>query len=566
MADEMNRSRVARQGLGASWRPDREQERFELLLELSRAFSARLDLDELLPLVLQRCKEVLGAEGCSILLLDASRTQLTFPATSSVTPGVDERLRGLSFPASHGVAGEVLRSGNAIRVSDVGRDAHFYSEVDELTGTRTTEMLCAPLRTHEGVTGVIEVLNCLEGSFDDEDLAFIDALAGSVAVAIENARLVDHIRQSEIQLQQEVTGLRREIVHRGRFSEVIGGSSAMQAVFSLMESAGDSAITVLLEGETGVGKEVIASAIHSNGPRSAAPFITINCGALPANLLESELFGFSRGAFTGATSDKQGLFEAADGGTLFLDEIGETPPDLQVKLLRALQEGEIRRIGETRPRQVDVRVISATNRDLATEVRERRFREDLYYRIRVFPILVPPLRERREDVPLLASFFLERIAVRLGKPVSSIDGSALERLVEYGWPGNVRELENELERAIALAPREGRIGLDCLSERIAEAVAPGEHASGGSVRYEGTLRTARRAFERDFVAEVLARHGGNATRAARELGISRQMLQRKIREYGLREAASDPARAPRPVGSPDPREAASVSPPVIRNR
>ncbi|MFP8875295.1 MAG: sigma-54 dependent transcriptional regulator, partial [Myxococcota bacterium] len=325
--------------------------------------------------------------------------------------------------------------------------------------------------------------------------------------------------------------------------QITGNSQALRRVLSLMESAVDSAITVLLEGETGVGKEIIASAIHANSPRAKAPFVTVNCGALPGPLLESELFGFARGAFTGATREKPGLFEAADRGTLFLDEIGDTPPELQVKLLRVLQEGELRRLGETRSRRVDVRVISATNRDLEAEVSANNFREDLFYRLSVFPIRVPPLRERREDIPLLTTVLLERISKRLQRPVGSLTARALDHLTRHQWPGNIRELENELERAVALTAPSMVISHECLSDRVLTAAA-GSRLAGATSKSEprGNLKAARQAFEREFVATVLDQHGGNATRAARELGISRQMLQRKIRDWDLRKLSGSRAR------------------------
>ncbi len=358
----------------------------------------------------------------------------------------------------------------------------------------------------------------------------MDALAGSVAIALENARLYQQVRHSESQLKEEVALLQRERTHQQRFAEIIGNGAAMGKVFALMESAISSPITVLLQGETGTGKELVARAIHYHGPRKEKPFVAVNCGALTETLLESELFGYKKGAFTGATTDKPGLFEAANGGTIFLDEIGETTPALQVKLLRVLQEGEIRRVGETHTRRVEVRVLSATNRDLTQEVQHKRFREDLYYRLSVFPITVPPLRERREDIPLLVTHFLHRISNKLGKHVQGITHEAIELFVQYSWPGNVRELENEIERAVALTPEGDTITPAYLSEKIVA-----QRAVRVSLPAEaGTLRQARLTFEREYVAEVLRQHQGNAVQAAKALGISRQMLQTKIKEYGLR--------------------------------
>ena len=505
-------------------------ERFALLLELSRAFGARLELDALLRLVLERTSEALGAEGCSVLALDRAAGQLYFLASSDPALRGREPLADLRFPADRGVAGRALREGRALLVSDVASDASFFPDIDAQTGVRTRSLLCAPLPAPDGALGVIEVVNRRGGgAFGDEDLAFLDALAGSLAVALENARLYAAVRSDQARLEREVSALRRERRQRERFADVVGSAPAMERVFALMEVAAESSITVLLQGETGVGKELVARAIHRHGPRRDRPFLAVHCGALPESLLESELFGYRRGAFTGAVEDRAGLFEAAHGGTLFLDEIGETTPATQVKLLRALQEGEIRRVGDTRVRKVDVRVISATNRALTGEGAEG-FRQDLYYRLAVFPILVPPLRERREDVPALVSQLLERARRRLGKAVAGIEPAALERLAAYDWPGNVRELENEIERAVALAPSRGTIALSHLSERVFAPRGAGL-AAGEPI---GPLREARAAFERRYVAAALARCEGNATRAARSLGLSRQMMQRKIREYGLR--------------------------------
>ena len=516
--------------------PLSDSSRFALLLELSRGFNAHTELDTLLPAVIARSRQVLNAEGCSLLLVDEEAQELYFPLTSSQMAGVDAQLEEVRFPVSDGIAGEVVRTGRPLWVGDAGRDERFYSGVDQLTGSHTRDLLCAPLRTHGGVIGAIEVVNSLGSGFSDTDLEFLDALAGSVAIAVENARLIEALRLRERQLRHEVTSLRRERVRANLFPEIIGRSPAMLRVLSLMESAVDSAITVQLRGETGVGKEIVARAIHSHGPREEQPWIALDCGAMPASLIESELFGFSRGAFTGAQQDKAGLFEAASGGTLFLDEIDSMSLDQQAKLLRVLQEGELRRLGETRTRRVDIRIISATNRDLEEEVRQSRFREDLYYRLNVFPIEIPPLRERREDVPALAKSLLQRAATRNEIPVKPIEAAALDTLSAYDWPGNVRELENELEHATALSGTGSPIKRKHLSDRVLMSGAGG--ATSGESLPAGVqvdLQTARRDFERQFVAAVLDRCDGNATHAAQELGISRQMLQRKIRDYGLRE-------------------------------
>jgi transcriptional regulator with PAS, ATPase and Fis domain len=320
---------------------------------------------------------------------------------------------------------------------------------------------------------------------------------------------------------------------------VIGQSPTMAEVFRLIEKAASSTIAVLIEGETGTGKELVARAIHSVGPRSAARFVAVNCAALPETLLESQLFGHRRGSFTGANQDQPGLFEAASGGTVFLDEIGEMPLTMQPKLLRVLQEGEIVPIGDTRPRKVDVRVISATNRELVAEVESRGFRQDLYYRLAAFPILLPPLRERREDIALLAERFLTVSAHRQHKHIRGIAPAALECLVRFDWPGNVRELQNEIQRAVVLATDGEQIDTGHLSTRIvnpeptAEPV-PQAGAVDGAGGPPSRLAGARAEFEARYIAEVLKQQGGNVSRTATVLGLSRVGLHRKLKEYGLR--------------------------------
>jgi Nif-specific regulatory protein len=508
-----------------------DSERFSLLLDLCRAFSALMELDELIPFIIARTREVLQAENCAILLLDEKRQELVVPVTSDVNPEVEKRFQGLRFPADKGIAGWVLHEGKALLIPDVSQDTRWYTGVDKHTGAHTHDLLYAPLRTKHGIIGMIGLRNKQVGTFTNEDLHFLDALSGSMAIAIENARLYQHVRQSEARLQAEVAILHREMIHHRRFTEIIGTAPAMEPVFRLMASALSSSITVLLEGETGTGKDLIARTIHHHGPRKDRPFVAVNCGALPDTLLESELFGHKKGSFTGALQDKPGLFEVADGGTIFLDEIGETSRTMQVKLLQVLQEGEIRRVGEIQSRRVDVRVISATNRDLVQEVQRKRFRADLYYRLSVFPIRVPSLRERREDIPLLATHFLRQSDTNADKQIPDIAPEALEKLVQYAWPGNVRELKNEVERAVALAPDQTPITVEHLSERI---VSQTTLHIPFSPKIQ-SLKQARSAFERDYITTLLQHNQGNVIKTAKALGISRQMLQRKIKTLGLRD-------------------------------
>jgi two-component system response regulator HupR/HoxA len=322
---------------------------------------------------------------------------------------------------------------------------------------------------------------------------------------------------------------------------VVGTGPAMEAVFRLMTKAAGSSIPVLIEGETGTGKELVARAVHAVSARGRAPFVAVNCAALPESLLESQLFGHRRGAFTGADRDRVGLFQAANDGTIFLDEVGEIPLTMQAKLLRVLQEGEVTPLGDTTPRQVDVRVISATNRCLADEVEARRFREDLFYRLSSFPITLPPLRERREDIPLLAERFVAEAAHGHRKRVAGIDPEALECLAQFEWPGNVRQLRNELQRAVVLLEDGEAVGVQHLSPRLrspaASSPTPGAPPAPAEAPANGTsseLRGARAAFEARHIAAVLERQGGNVSRAAEALGLSRMQLHRKLKEYGIR--------------------------------
>jgi two-component system response regulator HupR/HoxA len=338
----------------------------------------------------------------------------------------------------------------------------------------------------------------------------------------ENVRLVDELRRANERLASENAYLRQTTVAE---DEIVGRSQGIRDVLALVARVAPSRSTVLVEGETGTGKELVARAIHAASPRHDRLFVAVNCAALSEGILESELFGHRRGAFTGAVADRKGLFEVADGGTLFLDEISETTPALQAKLLRVLQEGEIRPVGENRARAVDVRVLAATNRNLVEEVKAGKFREDLLYRLRVFPIRLPPLRERVEDLPLLARHLVRRLAVQLKKPVGDPSDEALAILARYPFPGNIRELANELERAILLADPGAPITEDLLSDRLQEVAGDGAPASALQRRTDG--------FEREQIESALARHGGVKARAAEELGITYRGLLKKMRRLGM---------------------------------
>jgi len=353
----------------------------------------------------------------------------------------------------------------------------------------------------------------------------------SYELANENIALAAALAEANERLRAENLYLRREVERKYAFERIIGNSPAMHRVFEVMEKVAQTDATVLITGETGTGKDLVARAIHYSGSRKPQRFVAQNCAALPDTLLESELFGHVRGAFTGAYADKKGLFEVAHRGTVFLDEVGETHPGMQVRLLRVLQDGEIRPLGSSDTRVVDVRIVAATNRDIRKEVEEGRFREDLYYRLRVVEIALPPLRERREDIPTLAHSFLDESNERMGRTLQGFTNAAMDRLVAYEWSGNVRELENEIERAVALAGDAETISDDMLSEHIRDAT-PAAAPDVTSTPSDLPLSVALDALKRRMIEDAIQGEGSK-TAAAKRLGIPRQSLQKMMKRLGI---------------------------------
>ncbi|MBN2192414.1 MAG: sigma-54-dependent Fis family transcriptional regulator [Polyangiaceae bacterium] len=354
----------------------------------------------------------------------------------------------------------------------------------------------------------------------------LETVVAAVDRAVNHKRLVD--RNQFLERQLELTA---------QFEGIVGSSKPLADVFAMVESVAPTDVTVLVTGESGTGKELVARAIHTRSHRASRPFIAINCAALAESVLESELFGHVRGAFTGAVVSRRGLFEEASGGTLFLDEVGELAPATQVRLLRVLQEGEIRPLGANDSRRVDVRIIAATHRDLANEVQQGAFRQDLFYRLNVVSLKLPPLRERRQDLPALVHHFIKKAAVRFDRAVTKIDPEALERILACAWPGNVRELENAIERAVVLA-RGDTITPELLPADLRPAIAsaPASHV-GGSVR---PLGEARANFERHYLEQVIRRAEGNTAEAARLAGVDRSNFRRLLKRYGLVAANAKP--------------------------
>ena len=364
-------------------------------------------------------------------------------------------------------------------------------------------------------------------TLDEAALDLLVVLSRQVGGALLHARRSEALEREASDLRTENGRLRVQIADAAPFPRILGSSAAMLAVFQQMRAVAPSTTTVLVLGETGTGKELVARSLHEASPRGARRFAAVNCAALSDTLLDGELFGHVRGAFTGADRDRQGLFEAANGGTLFLDEIGEISPALQVKLLRVLQEGEVMPVGATSPRKVDVRIVAATNRDLAEEVAAGRFRADLYYRVHVFPIRLPPLRDRGRDIALLARSFLDHHAARLGRHIPGLSDAARDRLLAWTWPGNIRELANEMERAALLAPEGQPLPEGALSDRLRHAVAP-------EPERVGDLHATMERLEKQVVLRALEQNEWNRTQTAKAIGISRQALQVKLAKWGMR--------------------------------
>jgi DNA-binding NtrC family response regulator len=391
-----------------------------------------------------------------------------------------------------------------------------------------------PAEARAKAKAAIEALG-LDGEAFDQAVSRLKVLEGGEKKYF--LELVDLVAQeivtfhTEISKREErISELSQELGTRYSYDSMIGKAKPMQELYSMLDKIKNSESTVLVQGENGTGKELIARAIHFNSSRKETPFVTVNCSAFNENLLDSELFGHVKGSFTGAIKDKKGLFEAADKGTLFLDEIGDMSPTMQVKLLRVLQEGTLTPVGGTDQRKVDVRVVAATNKDLKEMVEMGTFREDLYYRINVINLVVPPLRDRKEDIPILVDHFIARGCKEKQLPMKTLAKRALEKIFDYTWPGNIRELENEMERLIVLSGEEARIGADLLSQRIRDH---GEHSKVQGVRVAGKFKDALEELEKTMIKEGLRRTNWNKSRLAKELGISRAGLIMKVEKYGL---------------------------------
>ncbi|NOT56189.1 MAG: sigma-54-dependent Fis family transcriptional regulator, partial [Deltaproteobacteria bacterium] len=437
------------------------------------------------------------------------------------------RMEEFRLPLGQGIVGWVAEKGEGVIANDVSQDPRFLGQVDRKTGFRTKAVLCAPLRDNGRVIGAIEVLNtdAPEG-FAQEDLDLLLAFGGLATPALQRTRTFSTVRNVKTAFQEVV---------QERYRLVSGASPLMQEVIRLARSVAVAHSNVLLLGESGTGKEVMARAIHHWSPRAEQPFVAVNCVALTPELLESELFGHEKGAFTGAIVQKKGKFELADGGTIFLDEIGDLAAPLQAKLLRVLQEREFQRVGGTKDLRVNVRVIAATNRDLRRAMQTGAFREDLYYRLNVVSISLPPLRDRREEIPALIDYFTARYCNEMKRPLLVLDPVARERLLAYRWPGNVRELQNVIERAVVLSPGPAITESDLPLELRMPGGDNGDLTlPGQTIDLTLSLSAAMEVFKRERVRQALEAVNGNQTKAAQVLGVPRPNLSRLMKQLGLR--------------------------------
>ena len=494
------------------------------LYEVTRHLASAINLQECLEKVVHTLADRKGMDSGTITIVNPATGKLEIEVAHGITAEAKKRGR---YSLGEGITGKVVATGEPILVPQIGDEPLFLNR----TRTRGDErkkkssFLCVPIIADQHSIGALSIDRVYAGGFGSEseqDLRFLTVVSRLIAETVQRIQRVNEEREA---LHQENRKLRRELSARNRIEEIIGNSSRMQEVFDMVHRVADSNATVLLRGESGTGKTLVARALHHNSGRAAGPFVVVNCSALPETLLESELFGHEKGAFTGAVESKKGRFELAEGGTLFLDEIGEISQPVQLKLLNVIQERTFQRLGSPKLMTADIRLVAATNRDLEKAVQEGAFREDLYYRLNVFPVYLPPLRERRTDILLLAEYFLEKYSRENGKEITRISTPAIDLLIQYHWPGNVRELQNCMERAVLI----------CDGPAIQSIHLPPSLQSGDSV-HPGkplSLATAVENFERELIIDALKRNNGNQTRAAKSLDTSLRIINYKIHNYGI---------------------------------
>jgi len=496
------------------------KEDLHLLVAISNELcKSETDLDYILRLL----KDRLEADCTMLAVLDRKKGEIFIEASSTASATRDSQK--ISYKPGEGIIGKVVESGDMIFIAHTAGCKDFLNKlgIPEKIDGQDVSFLCIPLKEHKEVIGALCVhKRYLNQSNIRENIQLL-SIVGSMFAHL--ARFRQKNREEIDRLQKENDQLRLAIVERPFVSNIQGNSGKLHEVFQLVSSIAPTDTTVLIRGESGVGKELVADAIHYNSLRKEKPFIKVNCAALPESLIESELFGHEKGAFTGASALRIGRFEAADGGTIFLDEFGDVPPSIQVKLLRVLQQKQIERLGSTKSISVNVRIICATNKNLEKMIEDGSFREDLYYRINVFPIYIPSLRERLHDIPTLADYFITRFNAKTGRDIKRITSSAIDTLMAYHWPGNIRELENCIERACILST-DGVIHTHKLPPTIQTAAAT-------ETESEGTLEIILEKTEKQIIHDTLISTKGNLLQAAKRLGITERMMGLRVRKYNM---------------------------------
>jgi Nif-specific regulatory protein len=507
-------------------KPSREIRELTLLFEISKKLSESLDLESVLRPILQLMAEHLEMVRGTLTVLNRKSGEIAIEEAYGLEP--EEKAKG-KYRVGEGITGKVIDSGEPAIIPRISDEPLFLDR----TGSRKSQnkddiaFICVPIKMGSEVIGALSVDRLFSKKISlEEDVRLLTIIAATISQA---ARLRQLAEEELDKIKGENQRLQGELQNRYRPETIVGNSNAMRDLYALIDQVCHTNTTVLILGESGVGKERVAHAIHYNSNRAGSPFIKINCAALPESLIESELFGHEKGAFTGAAAGRKGRFEMADRGTIFLDEIGDLPPVVQTKLLRVLQEKEIERLGGNTTIRVDVRIITATNRNLESLIREGKLREDLYYRLNVFPIVVPPLRERKTDIMLLANYFIEKYTKEHGKKVSRITTSATDSLMNYHWPGNVRELENCMERAVILSV-DGIIHSYHLPPNLQNSVTgSGSRATSAP----GALTAMVGGMEKEIIVEALKRCRGNMAGAARELGITERVMGLRVAKFGI---------------------------------
>jgi len=503
-----------------------ERDHLQLLLDVTNVLASNFDLDDLVPTLSSVLRRAVPHAFAALALHEPGSEALVLHAASFCSPSGHQNGHhhtGRRLPLAHSPSGRAFAARQTLVFRDYELMA-FADVVDPLRQDGIRALCCVPLMVRNLTIGTLEIGSLHPDTFTPAAVAIIDEVARQVAMAVANALACREIAQLKDRLARERLGLESDIRAEHPFAEIVGASRPLRDALQQVEIVAQTDATVLVLGETGTGKELIARAIHNRSDRRERPFVKIDCAAIPSGLLESELFGHERGAFTGAIAQKPGRFEVANGGTVFLDEVGEIPLELQPKLLRVLQEQRFERIGGTRTIKVDVRLVAATNRDLLHMVEEHRFRDDLYYRLNVFPICAPPLRERPEDIEPLVRYFVQRFAARMQRRIEVIPTETLDALRRYPWPGNVRELENLIERAVILSPGPGlRVPLGHLG-RHSTPTAQNDSASN------------LEAVERAHVMRVLEEANwllGGPRGAAVRLGVKRTTLQSLMKRLAI---------------------------------